>query len=85
MERLSAEDRFVLWPEQVWPQEIGALVILDGHALPIPSMRTSGNKVNRGHPSTSEGLCRTMAVARGLCGCCRFLLPTGSGQLTLKH
>ena len=33
MERLSAEDRLVLWPDPVWPQDIGALVLLDGTDL----------------------------------------------------
>ncbi|MGZ4119968.1 MAG: wax ester/triacylglycerol synthase family O-acyltransferase [Actinomycetota bacterium] len=33
MDRLSAEDRLMLWPDKVWPQDIGALVILDGTSL----------------------------------------------------
>jgi diacylglycerol O-acyltransferase / wax synthase len=33
MERLSAEDRLILWPDQVWPQDIGALGVLDGSSL----------------------------------------------------
>jgi len=33
MERLSAEDRLMLWPDELWPQDIGALAILDGDSL----------------------------------------------------
>jgi diacylglycerol O-acyltransferase len=33
MERLSAEDQVMLWPDAIWPQEIGALAVLDGAAL----------------------------------------------------
>jgi WS/DGAT/MGAT family acyltransferase len=33
MERLTAEDRLMLWPDQRWPQEIGALAVLDGTSL----------------------------------------------------
>jgi diacylglycerol O-acyltransferase / wax synthase len=31
--RLSAEDRLILWPDEVWPQDIGALGVLDGSSL----------------------------------------------------
>jgi hypothetical protein len=33
VERLSAEDRLILWPDEVWPQDIGALGVLDGSNL----------------------------------------------------
>jgi diacylglycerol O-acyltransferase len=33
MERLTAEDRIMLWPDALWPQEIGAIAVLDGAAL----------------------------------------------------
>jgi WS/DGAT/MGAT family acyltransferase len=33
MERLSAEDRLILWPDEVWPQDIGALGVLEGSNL----------------------------------------------------
>src|SRR4051794_34642415 len=33
MERLTAEDRLMLWPDQLWPQEIGVLGVLDGGPL----------------------------------------------------
>jgi hypothetical protein len=33
MERLTAEDRIMLWPDALWPQEIGAIAILDGAVL----------------------------------------------------
>ena len=32
-ERLSAEDRLILWPDEVWPQDIGALGVLHGSSL----------------------------------------------------
>jgi diacylglycerol O-acyltransferase / wax synthase len=33
MERLTAEDRLMLWPDERWPQDIGALAVLDGAGL----------------------------------------------------
>ena len=33
IERLTAEDALMLWPDALWPQDIGALVILDGSNL----------------------------------------------------
>jgi hypothetical protein len=33
IERLSAEDQIMLWPDEIWPQDIGALAILDGGDL----------------------------------------------------
>src|SRR5258708_31793546 len=33
VERLTAEDRLMLWPDERWPQEIGALAVLDGAGL----------------------------------------------------
>jgi Wax ester synthase-like Acyl-CoA acyltransferase domain len=33
VERLTAEDRLILWPDEVWPQDIGALGVLDGSIL----------------------------------------------------
>src|SRR5215469_7077220 len=33
IERLSADDRLMLWPDEIWPQDIGALALLDGSSL----------------------------------------------------
>ena len=33
VERLTAEDQVMLWPDAIWPQENGALVVLDGSSL----------------------------------------------------
>lgn len=33
MERLTANDRVMLWPDAIWPQEIGALAVLEGTVL----------------------------------------------------
>jgi diacylglycerol O-acyltransferase / wax synthase len=33
MERLSAEDAFMLWPDERWPQDLGALALLDAAPL----------------------------------------------------
>ncbi len=33
MDRLAAEDQRMLWPAEIWPQDIGALAILDGSHL----------------------------------------------------
>jgi WS/DGAT/MGAT family acyltransferase len=39
MERLSADDEVMLWPDALWPQEVGALAILDGGPLLGPDGR----------------------------------------------
>lgn len=39
IDRLSAEDRIMLWGDEVWPQEIGALAVLDGSSLLDPDGR----------------------------------------------
>jgi WS/DGAT/MGAT family acyltransferase len=36
MERLTAEDELMLWPDRIWPQDIGALAVLDGTSLLEP-------------------------------------------------
>jgi diacylglycerol O-acyltransferase / wax synthase len=36
LDRLSADDRLMLWSDAVWPQDVGALVILDGADLLDP-------------------------------------------------
>jgi diacylglycerol O-acyltransferase len=34
IERLTAEDELMLWPDEVWPQDIGALVLMEsGHLV----------------------------------------------------
>src|SRR5690348_9325635 len=33
IERLTAADQIMLWPDDRWPQEIGAMAILDGRGL----------------------------------------------------
>ncbi len=33
IERLTAEDRIMLWPDEIWPQDIGAIALLDGSNL----------------------------------------------------
>ena len=30
VDRLTDEDQRMLWPDETWPQEIGALAVLDG-------------------------------------------------------
>ena len=47
MDRLTAEDRLMLWPDQLWPQEIGALAILDGRPLLYPDGRLRINAVRQ--------------------------------------
>jgi WS/DGAT/MGAT family acyltransferase len=39
MERLTAEDQLMLWPDEIWPQDIGALAVLDGSGLLEPDGR----------------------------------------------
>ena len=33
VERLTADDQLMLWPDKVWPQDIGALAVLDARSL----------------------------------------------------
>lgn len=33
VERLTAEDQIMLWPDEIWPQDIGAIALLDGSPL----------------------------------------------------
>jgi diacylglycerol O-acyltransferase / wax synthase len=39
VDRLTDEDQRMLWPDEVWPQEIGALAVLDGSDLAGPDGR----------------------------------------------
>jgi diacylglycerol O-acyltransferase / wax synthase len=39
LDRLSAEDRLILWPDQRWPQDVGALGVLEGGPLLGPEGR----------------------------------------------
>src|SRR5262245_42920557 len=47
MERLTAEDRLMLWPDKIWPQDIGALTVLDGTCLLDPDGRFRVELVRR--------------------------------------
>ena len=39
IERLSPEDQIMLWPDEIWPQDIGAIAVLDGSHLLDPDGR----------------------------------------------
>ncbi len=39
VERLTAEDQIMLWPDEIWPQDIGAIAVLDGSNLLDPDGR----------------------------------------------
>ncbi len=39
VDRLTDEDQRMLWPDEIWPQEIGALAVLDGSGLADPGGR----------------------------------------------
>lgn len=39
IERLTAADELMLWPDEIWPQDIGALAVLDGTNLLDPDGR----------------------------------------------
>ncbi len=39
IERLTAEDQLMLWPDELWPQDIGAVAVLDGANLVEPDGR----------------------------------------------
>jgi WS/DGAT/MGAT family acyltransferase len=47
VERLSAQDRLMLWPDEFWPQDIGALAVLDGSGLLEPDGRFRIDAVRR--------------------------------------
>ncbi|MEU5264390.1 wax ester/triacylglycerol synthase domain-containing protein [Amycolatopsis sp. NPDC021455] len=47
MERLTAEDRLMLWPDRLWPQDIGAVAVLDGTPLADPDGRFRIDVVRR--------------------------------------
>jgi len=36
VDRLTDEDQRMLWPDELWPQEIGVLAVLDGSGLAGP-------------------------------------------------
>lgn len=39
MERITAEDRLMLWPDERWPQDVGVLAVIDGGAFLEPDGR----------------------------------------------
>lgn len=39
VDRLTDEDQRMLWPDEIWPQEIGVLAVLDGSGLAGPGGR----------------------------------------------
>jgi WS/DGAT/MGAT family acyltransferase len=47
IERLTPSDEIMLWPDEDWPQEIGALAILDGGPLFEPDGRLRIERVRR--------------------------------------
>src|SRR4051812_22367412 len=47
MQRLTAEDRLMLWPDDRWPQEIGAVAVLNGDNLFDPDGRFRIDAVRR--------------------------------------
>jgi WS/DGAT/MGAT family acyltransferase len=47
IERLTSSDEIMLWPDEIWPQEIGALAILEGGPLFEPDGRLRIERVRR--------------------------------------
>ena len=41
IERLTSEDLVMLWPDQVWPQDIGALAVLDAPDFRLEDVRAA--------------------------------------------
>ena len=37
--RLTDEDQRMLWPDDIWPQEVGPLAVMDGSGLAGPGGR----------------------------------------------
>ena len=76
MERLSAEDQVMLWPDSLWPQEIGAVGILDGACLLDPDGR---GRIEAVHPEL---------VVTGNPGCHSWIeagLRARGSQVPVKH
>ena len=81
MERLTAEDELMLWPDEIWPQDIGALAVLDGSSLLDRDGRVSdgGRQAGRRRAATSgtpvpAAPPRTTATAgrSAVGGCCQL-------------
>ena len=80
MERLTAEDQLMLWPDEIWPQDRGALAVLDGSNLldtvgrfRIEAVREVVAERLSGTPVSAAPL-RTAATAgrAAVGGCCQF-------------
>lgn len=60
MDRMTDADQRMLWPDEIWPQEIGALAVLDGglagRAAGGPGLapRFSGCQKVEGKPCLSQ-------------------------------
>lgn len=47
MQRLSAEDQVMLWPDEIWPQKIGTVAVLDGGGRLDPGGRYWSRRYSR--------------------------------------
>jgi hypothetical protein len=86
VERLTAEDRLMLWPDERWPQEIGALAVLDGAGLMDASGRfRSRRRGVRSKPGCTwfpgTGMCCACHGA-GLADRCGWTLPRSTSPTT---
>ena len=64
MERLSADDQVMLWPDALWPQEIGAVAILDGSSLLGPDGQVGSGRYEPCRIPAASGSPVPAAVAR---------------------
>ena len=62
VDRLTNEDQRILWPDEIWPQEIGTLAVLDG-GLAGPGGRVRVEAVR-------EVIAARLRLGRGSGNCC---------------
>jgi diacylglycerol O-acyltransferase len=64
VDRLTADDLLMLWPDRIWPQEVGGVGILDGAALLEPD---GGFRTEAVREAVGERLHRVPRLRQRLC------------------
>ena len=86
LERVSADDRLILWPDAVWPQDVGALAILDAGNL----LRADGSfRIEAARDAVQHGCTCSRGSARfstspaaGSAGRCGWIAPPSTSATT---
>lgn len=82
MERLTAEDQLMLWPDEIWPQDIGALAILDDSSLLDPDDRLRIEAVREAVAARlhlAPGFRQLLRCNSGRGSCLPATMETGTG------